>query len=924
MEEKYSEEQYHTVVSWIRDLIAKGVDKDSLLSGEYFSNTLSLDKNILLQSVYGTSADVFDYFVKKLYELALEDNVIKIENQIRLKVQIPRNESSAWQKYKKRLLNNKWSEKTVNQLEKSAVSILQNMTDNSLEHGPTKGLVVGNVQSGKTANMAGVMALGADFGFNIFIVLSGTIESLRLQTSQRLYKDMNADGKGKFNWKHIENPSLRVNNPQYDMSNFHLESGSLDRYFMVCLKNKSRLEALVRWLYSDSNKMRQMKILIIDDEADQASINTNDIYASAKDEEEIKPTVINGIIKRMVHQPNVRAMNYVAYTATPYANILNETGPRSLYPKDYIIVLPQSPEYIGPSEIFGTSEPEQMPRLDIVRPISIEDIGMNVSLSKGTSTKLPKTLTDALNWLVICVAALRHLEYRKPISMLIHTSYRVIDHQQLAKAIDIYMKQLKDGGEEVLEKLRILYEDERLDFSRQMFLEGFPDYPNPSQVPDYPKWEDIKTQIERIFRLPEEEYLSHIHIDKQGELSYHKGFHLAIDNSQAAKSSDEYVRLMYPHENKLGSTAPAFIVIGGNTLSRGLTIEGLVSTYFLRQSKTADTLLQMARWFGYRKSYEIFPRIWLDFNTNDKFQYIAQMNEELRGEIESLAETGLTPSEYGIKLKQSPNQALIRLTSSNKMQSAKASEFNFNGFSPQVVYYDNCQEKLVHNFRLTEEFLNRLGKPQINGKYMVWQNISFKEIASYLTEYHVSKGNKSFVLLPALVKWCEKNKHKLSDWSIVLTSKGELDVANPQSDWNIHGYAPRGVVRTKLKSRSSRDVYSIGVLRGPADMLADIPNLDSKGIDLRKPGAIRAVRAKNDYENVPQLLIYRIEKDGVTKSMGERREPLNLSHDAIGISVWIPGTNDNTSTVEYVAPTIPDLVDMEEYHIEEDSDNVKY
>ena len=99
MEGKYSEEQYHTVVSWIRDLIAKGVDKDSLLSGEYFSNTLSLDKNILLQSVYGTSADVFDYFVKKLYELALEDNVIKIENQIRLKVQIPRNESSAWQKY---------------------------------------------------------------------------------------------------------------------------------------------------------------------------------------------------------------------------------------------------------------------------------------------------------------------------------------------------------------------------------------------------------------------------------------------------------------------------------------------------------------------------------------------------------------------------------------------------------------------------------------------------------------------------------------------------------------------------------------------------------------------------------------------------------------------------------------------------------
>lgn len=173
--------------------------------------------------------------------------------------------------------------------------------------------------------MAGLMAQAADNGFNYFIILSGVIENLREQTSHRLYSDMKGDGTSSIQWNLVDNPRLNSNKVEHDMSKFNLGSNTKDRYFTVCLKNRGRLESLIKWLTNDKNKAKQLKILVIDDEADQASINTKNIDENV--------STINKLIKTLVNNDDFLAMNYISYTATPYANVLNETSKNSLYLK---------------------------------------------------------------------------------------------------------------------------------------------------------------------------------------------------------------------------------------------------------------------------------------------------------------------------------------------------------------------------------------------------------------------------------------------------------------------------------------------------------------------------------------------------------------------------------------------------------------
>src|SRR5690606_7068683 len=192
--------------------------------------------------------------------------------------------------------------------------------------------------------------------------------------------------------------------------------------------------------------------------------------------------------------------------------------------------------------------------------------------------------------------------------------------------VEHYLLSIRDNFEVVKENLREMYENESLDFKRSHFLDGMKNYSSKENVPDYPKWEEVERYLDRIIRLPESEFVSHIPIGEEGQPVYHKGFHLVIDNNRA-KADDQIVRLVYPKTTSVSGTAPAFIVIGGNTLSRGLTLEGLTTSYFLRTTNQADTLMQMARWFGYRKGYEIFPRVWMEQLALERFQFLSQMNE---------------------------------------------------------------------------------------------------------------------------------------------------------------------------------------------------------------------------------------------------------------------------------------------------------
>lgn len=284
-------------------------------------------------------------------------------------ITVPDDENSSWQLYRKKLLLNGFKEETVDEIERTTHKILKRLSDDTTDSEPIKGLVVGNVQSGKTANMAALMAMAADWGWNMFIVLSGTIENLRIQTQNRLFNDLNQQGT--LWWRPLQHLSKNVDISQKAQS-LHFDINSKERYFTVCLKNSSRLKKFIQWAQADKNQQRKMKILVIDDEADQASINTKKIDRDERNK-------INGLICALVNGKNekgedidskYRAMNYIGYTATPYANILNEAGRESLYPRNFITTLAVSKEYFGPQQIFGYyGDAVDFNGLDIVRTI---------------------------------------------------------------------------------------------------------------------------------------------------------------------------------------------------------------------------------------------------------------------------------------------------------------------------------------------------------------------------------------------------------------------------------------------------------------------------------------------------------------------------------------------------------------------------
>lgn len=857
----------------------------------------------------------WEELVDEVHEMEKSISITTLGRNTKNDAKIPNTSYSSWGSYKQKLKDQGFSENSINNIEKSSYEVLKSLQFDTTKTGPVKGLVMGNVQSGKTANMAGLMAMAADNGFNYFIVLSGVIENLRKQTANRLYNDLKySKVKTLIQWNRIDNPTTRSNDAKFSISNFNLRNDSKEKYFTVCLKNKGRLTSLFNWLKSDTNKAKQLKILVIDDEADQASINTKDI--------EEDTSTINKLIKDIVNDKEFLAMNYISYTATPYANVLNETADSSLYPKDFITLLEPSEDYIGPKQIFGTEVPEQSPKIDIIKEISDTDANLVKDIQKGeTGQNIPKSFKEAIKWFILTVCSMRSLSIKKPISMLIHTSFKIDHHELIADKVQNYIKYLKDNyNDEIVNQFKNLYNQEMSVMNRPLFINGMEDYSTPENIPEYPSWDSIKNELDNLINLDSNEYISHIPLNEEKAPIFHRGIHLAIDNSRT-KINNQQVRLIYPEKNNMPEVAPAFIVIGGNTLSRGLTLEGLTTTYFLRTTNQADTLMQMGRWFGYRKGYEIFPRVWLDNMANKRFLFLSQMNEELRDEIKQYAENGSTPIDFAPRIKNSPNYQLIRITSNNKQQSAIAQEFNFYGFNSQTVYFEKNEDLLKNNLNKTKTFLDSLKTPQVKSNKLIWRNIDTAKIKEFLSNYKVTEVDTKMRALPALIEWLEKNGGDLKGWSVILSGTGKVD-DNFDDDWIVQGHHVNSVIRTKLIKRSGESAVSIGTLRVPEDLYADIEDdLEKNEGKSAKMIDVRNTREKYGYGNIPQLIIYRINKGDKQFEIKnpESRAKLDFPTDIIGINIMLPGVAKGNSET-YISAKL----DLKNEIVDEDEFSEKY
>ena len=811
-------------------------------------------------------------------------------------VTLPVNEHTCWQLYKSKLEKDGFSSQAIDEIERATLKILRRMSEDTRSLGPIKGLVIGNVQSGKTANMAALMAMAADWGWNMFIILSGTIENLRIQTQDRLWNDLNNSGCNLY-WNSLEHLSVK-SPPGSRAQDLRFESDAKQRYFSVTLKNATRLKSLIRWLQKDKFKMQQMKILVIDDEADQAGINTAPVSnAERKKINKLICSLANGWdAEGRTIKERYLAMNYVGYTATPYANILNESSVESLYPRNFIATLSVSDQYFGPQQVFGCPE-TQFRGLDIIRNVSDDDLSEIKEIHKGKSINLPDSIKDALCWFVCSVAAIRKTGSKKPISMLIHTSQRVQHHANVSGLIRNWVNH--EDRNALMERCKRVWSDETVRFSREEFLEQYPGYGLADKVNDYPSFDSIESVIRDILSIE----LKPIKLNEEGEMKYHKGIHLCVDNSanNGRNDENEYLRLVYPKKDVVLDKAPAFLVIGGATLSRGLTLEGLVCTFFLRSVKQADTLMQMGRWFGYRKGYELYPRLWITDTTRLQFEYLSILDQELREEIRNMEILGQLPTQYAARVRNSPRLNLIRITAKNRMQNAVAAEMDYSGSFNQTYLFDEKADVLQFNLELGKKFIEGLGDPcpkkECNShasNAVIWDNVSNSRVEEFLKSFRFCQKLSVFNDITPLLDWIREitAKGQLTPWNVVLAGKKK---ATEGEMWSLSNCSVSKVTRTRKKTENEiAGIINIGALRAPADIIADV---DLEGqpqefIDLfnkREESRMKEIRMKAGLSSTPQLIVYIVDKDSMPNVGSSSRKPLQAPCDLIGLCVNIPG-----------------------------------
>ena len=838
---------------------------------------------------------------------------------------------AAWPRYEDWLVEKKhFSPASVEDIRKSSQLVFNILEDGtSEEKRAVRGLVMGNVQSGKTANMGALMSMTADHGFNVYIVLSGTIENLRQQTQSRFQEDLQS---GNVTWYFLDNPTTTSDTAPARME---FQSGARQRYVITCLKNSTRLRNLCTWLNYDPNKKQQMKVVLIDDESDQASLNTRKMNK----EEEQERTAINRTLLAIVNgwksvddhtvQPYA-AMNYVAYTATPYGNVLNESGPESLYPRDFITLLETPDIYFGPAQIFGDRVNGQFPGMPIINRITdgasgqestdIDIIEEMLDYPPGdpSAPVIPESLQNAVAWFCVCVAIQRYRKSKKPVSMLVHHSMQTDYHAALAAGIRNWFSRLDEQA--LLDLCRKVYQEQTEKFDRETLAACYPEYGRtsglklPDDIQDYPAFDVLQPFLHQLKATEP----SHITMDNTGHRYYYEGLHICVDNCnydevcENGSSYEPVVRLIYPDEsNPCETDAPAFIVVGGNTLSRGLTLEGLVCTYFSRNVRQADSLMQMGRWFGYRRGYELLPRIWMTDAAVSRFEYLSELDITLRQDLVKYR-SNITPEDCGPVIRTYPGAAsMMRLTAANKMQGAVEAEMNFAGAHLQSFIFQNDQEQLEKNLTVAERFIQSLGDYRQDTCSIetahVWENVSFSCIWEELLSQSVYQLG-SMDTMEFFCDWVKKIslQNDLADWTVILSGRRTTS----QNFWNGIGKIERSRILTGNRKKDGRE-FSIGVLSDPNVWKADLK--DSAFAELTEEDralllAKKRTEEKKELQNrireeagradIPRLVLYCIDKDSKasersSQSKSKERCDLKAAADVIGIEILMPGSRLN-------------------------------
>ncbi len=832
-----------------------------------------------------------------------------------------------WTRYKRYLAEQKhFAPEVISQLDDLTDRILDKLFNPQRDDViiNKKGLVVGQVQSGKTANYTGLICKAADAGFNLIIILAGIHNNLRSQTQTRIDEgflgfdtqntrayDMNrtirigvglipgfdnaiansyttSTERGDFTKQAANTAGFNFNNPQ--------------PIILVIKKNVSVLKRLYSWLKSQSTHdiIANKSLLLIDDEADNASINTS------RDGDD--PTAINKNICKIIKLFNRSA--YVGYTATPFANIFIPLDKDDLFPKDFIINLPAPDNYIGPEKVFGTSaNPDgNEDLLPIVFPVTDSDTfvpaGHKRDDPKPTIDDIPESLKTAIKCFIItCAIRIARGQENKHNSMLIHVSRFQAWQNHLKIIIDrlfkYYKSEIEANDPTIMEEFRQIFEED---------------------TPNYRSYCSITREILNSPVLSRVDNRMRLHTWNEIKPLLYRAVQKIEVKSINGTSGDS---LTYYENEKNGISV---IAIGGDKLSRGLTLEGLSVSYFLRASKMYDTLMQMGRWFGYRPGYVDLCRLFTSNELNEWYRHITLASDELREEFRYLAESGGTPENYALKVRTHPGQ--LQITSISKMRHTRNIQVSWAG--RLVETYQLLQNSISkrNNLAVTDSLLSELGTPdRIKSDYL-WTGVSSDIICDYLSRFQLPESLTK-VNLDLICDYIRELNEvgELISWNIALMSK------NVDKNTCVHTFS-NGVqvgcfIRRQAEDAQNSKTYYIRknhIVGNPTDEFIDLPaNMLSDALDETRDRKFKAGEEwKHDYpspqlvrqefrsKQTPLLMIYPLNPafsnvSGLTDTTTDTKndEPF------IGFAIAFPHSDTNKA-VSYVANQVTDFAITEE------------
>jgi hypothetical protein len=801
-----------------------------------------------------------------------------------------------------------------------------------------RGMVVGHVQSGKTSNYVGLVNKATDAGYKVIIIIAGTISSLRRQTQERIDSGYIGRNSSAF-IREKENKIVGVGNYTvgtdiYSLTSAYYKSGDEGDFsqavanrlnipigknpiVFVIKKNKSILENLIDWFSKDVNakvvdgtpKLFDVPALIIDDEADAASVN------ASRDINDIK--TINRLIRTLLNIFNQNT--FIGYTATPYANLfisqeynkdaITEVKKKQyeigadLFPKDFIINIKAPTNYIGAAKIFGyeNANPERTKEpLDIFRGIDDYDPPFFRTINRDNKDSLPEYLPKSLEQAIksfILTCAIRRVRghENKHNSMLIHVALLVKWIDRVAYLVNEKTKEYKNAiqSEDVAlhNELKELYVSDFLPTTRNV-LNNL-DYTD-IRIKEH-TWKEVKNELKNAV----------LKIDVRSVHGTRSTTNLEYHNIEEI----DYSR----HENGL-----SVIAVGGSRLSRGITLEGLSVSYYIRTTRMYDSLMQMGRWFGYRPGYVDLCRLYTTNQIFEWFNHITMATEEMRNDFDEMTATHQRPKDFRLKVRN--HHGLLTITSLNKLYFSQDIEISFSGENPQTYCLLKTKPALENNFNALKRLIDSIGFPSKENRietnkgkirYLFYPNSSVESVCSFIDAFKIEQPSISNATLTDYIKTQFKS-NKIKEWSICIVSNTDEKVfinryennpdesRSPKDDLMTYDLIYKGEiitlgcsVRNQPKNARGSEYYLIAKNQ--------IDDLKDRQVDLsiKINTTSKQIKEQRASEKKGLLLIYALDERGTPK--------INIGIPIVGYSLHFPRIDDEVKVSYKVTNNYLDL-----------------